>query len=181
MNVKRHPTTVILIAMLAACCGCELADPKGRSGATAPDLTGSSEWPFAPATMRIHPFTQFSIDTATGKPILDARIELLDPMGDVTKGIGTLRFELLATSDRASASQVSDRRIDMWDVSLITLDENHQHFDRITRTYGFKLKLDAIPDNNTRLRLQAQFTKPSGRRLSADMLLKSPRPTSPAG
>ncbi|MAE62309.1 MAG: hypothetical protein CMJ49_13250 [Planctomycetaceae bacterium] len=177
--VKHRATFLVLIISLSVSGGCDMAQPKGGAQLMSADV-GATEWPFAPAAMRIHPFTQITVDAETGSPMLDAHIELLDQAGDVTKGIGTLRFELVSVSDRASASAVNDRRIEMWDVALETLDDNLQHFDRITRTYGFKLKLNAPPDNKARLRLHAQFTKPTGNRLTAEMLVKSSKRTNPA-
>jgi hypothetical protein len=103
--------------------------------------------------------------------VLEARIELIDRLGDVTKGVGQLRFELYLAP--ASASQRGqDHRIAFWDVPLDSLNANAQHWDPITRTYLFRLSLDTPPPPSVPLRLQVQFTDPGGKRLTADGTLE---------
>src|ERR1051325_10494207 len=58
-------------------------------------------WPFQPVSVRIHPFTSLRL-AGMGGPSLDARIEFIDPAGDVTKGVGDLRFELYAEPAKES-------------------------------------------------------------------------------
>lgn len=166
---------ILFSAVAAAIIGCDESLLKGGMTSGAADSQPTPEWPFAPVAMRVHPFTQIAVDDQTGEPMLEARIELLDQLGDVTKGVGRLRFELLTASDRASASQAAEHRIEKWEVSMVTLGENRQHYDHITRTYRFKLKLTQPPEAGTPLRLVAQFTKPTGKRLSADMPLNAPK------
>lgn len=127
----------------------------------------SDGWPFAPASMRVHPFTSIGIDPKEGMLTLEARIEMLDPLGDATKGVGQFRFELYADQNTASRKG-QDQQLNLWNAPLATLEENTQHYDPITRTYLFKLRLDPAPPQNQRLKLVVQFTDPNGKRMQTE-------------
>jgi hypothetical protein len=157
--------------------GCEqveqAADGIGEAvsfkGGTTPGkpIDLAAGWPFAPESMRVHPFTSIGLDARDGALMLEARVELLDAAGDVTKGVGEFRFELYA--DHAAASRRGqDQQLNRWEAPLRTLEQNAQHYDPITRTYLFKLRLDPPPPTDQRLKLVAQFTDPTGRRLRTD-------------
>jgi len=127
----------------------------------------ASAWPFAPVAMRVHPFTSITFDPEQNSLVLEVRMELLDQVGDVTKGVGDFRFELYADKLKASLRGV-DERLNVWDGPVSTLEQNRQHYDSITRTYSFKLRLDPAPPADQKLRLVAQFTDPSGKRILAE-------------
>ena len=155
------------IALLGSV-GCELFQFKGDGAEEQIEQTGPQSWPFVPVAMRIHPFTSIERDDQTRAIVLEARVELLDRVGDMTKGVGRFRFELMRTAGRASANPVEDERLYSWDVPMVALDENAQHYDAITRTYAFKLKMDRLPAPGTPLRLIVQFDNAHGRRLAAE-------------
>lgn len=174
--------------MMALCCtfvlgsllvgGCDGIRFKGPAGSDPPsgaqaDPQPAAAWPFAPVSMRIHPFTAIEFDESRDVAVLNARVELLDQVGDMTKGVGQFRFELYQVG-RGAGSDTQQRQLYAWQVPLQTIDQNRLHYDHITRTYGFELKMDQMPQAGTALRLVGQFTTPSGRRLSADAPLTGP-------
>lgn len=126
------------------------------------------EWAFAPASVRVHPFTVLT-HTADGESYtLDARVELLDPLGDATKGVGTFRAELYSQPAGASRAQ-KGQRMEMWEVGLLTLQENKAHYDTITRMYRFRLQLANPPPSRGDLWLYVTFSDTRGHRLTAEM------------
>jgi hypothetical protein len=167
-------TTCLLLLLFA---GCDQIAFKGQPPAPA---ESAPAWPFVPVVMRVHPFTAFSLDAASGPPVLEVRIELLDRVGDVTKGVGDFRFELYGLHEKAS-QQGEEERLFQWDASMNTVDENQQHYDPITRTYGFRLKLAAAPPGGQKLKLLVQLTDAGGRRIVASAPLKYGTPKPAAG
>jgi hypothetical protein len=152
-------TIFVLLVTTSIFPGCHFKGANGPAGGNGRD------WPLRPVSMRVHPFT--SLTSEGGAAALDARIELFDPAGDGTKGIGTLRFELYAEAP-TEGRQGDARRLFHWDASIATLAENREHWDPITRTYRFLLKLDRRPPDGRRLRLHVQLDAPTGERLTAD-------------
>lgn len=143
--------------------GCTVVRMKGE-----PLLTENADridWPFMPVAMRLHPFTAVEFDEINQQVVLDARVELLDRVGDMTKGVGKFRLEMYSASTRASSSRVQDELLYVWNVEMLTLAENQQYYDPITRTYAFRLKMDHVPPPGTRVRLFGQFTDTIGQRL----------------
>jgi len=153
---------VMAVGLAAGCLGLE---PKG--GQVDDAYQGGLDWPFAPAAMRIHPFTSIEYDEKRQTHVLEARVEMLDQVGDITKAVGTLRFELYQLGEQASAGASQTEMLYSWDAPLRTIEQNRAHFDPITRTYLFKLKLDHPPEPGSRLRVVAQLTDPADRHLTA--------------
>lgn len=161
---------MLVLTMCAATVGgCELISSKGGP-ATPPDQA-ATEWPFVPRVMRIHPFTSISQETPDQPPVLEARVRLFDQHGDETKGVGEFLFELYAVVPRATADSTSQKQLFVWTAPMTTLDQNRQHYDRVTRTYVFKLKMERPPAAGKRLKLLAHFTDPHGQRLADEITL----------
>ena len=135
----------------------------------------TTTWPFVPVAMRIHPFSAIEFERQSRTYVLNARIELLDRLGDMTKGVGNFRFELYRAPREAGLATREGTLEYSWQAPLITLEENRQHFDSITRTYLFRLKMDQPPQSGSKLVLVAQFTDPGGRRLSAQARMSVPK------
>ncbi len=163
MNGRATIVGLALVVMLGA--GCAQVKLKGGPLVTGGD--GTMNWPFVPVAMRVHPFTSIEYKSTHHAVVLDARLELLDRVGDMTKGVGDLRCELYRVQARASSVQVEDEMLYVWHVEMLTLAQNRRYYDPITRTYSFQLKLDQVPPPGTAVRLYAQFTDPAGRRLEA--------------
>jgi hypothetical protein len=124
--MKRHSFVPLFLLALAAF-GCQ--------GLHQRPLNGSGMDLFAPVALRLHPLTRILPDQ------LEARVELMDQMDDVTKGVGLVRLELY----RYELTSLNHRGplIGRWQTDLATLEVNGKYWDAITRTYVFRYPLDA--------------------------------------
>ena len=168
----RYVICTVIVAAVVGLFGCNDLRLKGEGIADPGSVR--EPWPFVPVAMRVHPFTSISRDEETGGIVLDARIELLDQLGDVTKGVGTCQFELFEVDQRASTASNARASVASWQASIMRLDENRRHYDPITRTYVFKLKVDASQRPRKPLLFVACFTDHLGRRLNAESPLNVP-------
>lgn len=137
-----------------------------KGGPAAPGAGAAEPWPFVPVAMRVHPFTTLVNDPQREAPVLEAHIEMLDQLGDVTKGVGHFRFELYQEQEKNIRTDET-LRLYMWDAPLLTIEQNQNHFDSSTRTYVFKLKLEKPLVAGQNLKISAQMTAPGGKRLIA--------------
>lgn len=131
----------------------------------------ATTWPFIPVQIRIHPFTAIEVDREDGTVTLEARVEMLDRLGDVSKGVGDFRFELYRMDRDVYESPAEGRLLYQWSAEMTTIDQNRQHWDSITRTYLFRLQLERLPRVEGRLLLVVHFTDPGGRRLNAQAVV----------
>jgi hypothetical protein len=159
-----HLAGIAALGAALASGGCDAISLKGAD-ADAGALEGDA-WPFRPAAMRIHPFTAIERDEEAEALVLEARVELRDQLGDTTKGVGDFRFELYAREPEAS-QQGERRRLAVWDAPLQTLEQNRRHYDPVTHSYLFRLRLPQRPPEDRRLELLAQFSPRRGQRLMA--------------
>jgi hypothetical protein len=138
---------------------------NGASGAltdqTPPD---HGVWHPEPVSLRIYPSTRFVEED--GVPILEARLELFDAMGDSIKSSGTVRCELFALGD--GDRPTVGRRLYRWDIEMKTLDEQRRYFDPIIRGYVFRLKMDDIELVRRPTLLRVVFQPPDGPRLKTE-------------
>ena len=173
--MSRVVATLLAVAWISLAAGCSKVQFKGERDRAAMAALEASSWPFVPVMLRVHPFTTLRPpgggEGVAAAAVLEARIELLDQQGDVTKGIGDWRFELYETGERASEAG-QDRQAYVWTVAMKTPDDSRRHYDPITRTYGFNLKLDEAPPAERKLELRIQFTDPAGNRLTTQGLLE---------
>jgi hypothetical protein len=157
-------------AVLAACrctliialAGC--AADGGRAG-TLPSNADEAllDWPFWPAGMRVHPASRLVIEQETSQAFIEARLEFTDALGDTSKAVGVMEFDLLVPALPSGASNP----VLSWALPLNTLEGNAQHYDGITRTYLFRLSLgewSISPD----VTLIARFESIDGQRFSAE-------------
>ena len=95
--------------------------------------------PLLPVSSHIHPFTGTrTFDKAGGVKGLEVRLEVLDAYEDQIKAYGDFRFELYRL--KPNSLDKRGELVDNWPVSLRDPDANSLHWDRITRTYVFKLQ-----------------------------------------
>ena len=125
-------------------------------------------WMVKPVRMRVYPSTQF-IQDDTGRSVLEARIELIDDMGDSVKGVGKFRLELLSRSRTTDVGV--GQRLYSWNVSATTLEEQIKYYDSITRAYCFHLNLDEDRSAKRDTYLHVMFTTTDGRRLATETSL----------
>lgn len=122
-------------------------------------------WEPRPVSMRIYPSTQFVLED--GVPLLEARIELFDAMGDSIKGSGEARCELFASSGRGDGA--IGERLYGWDITLRTLGDQRAFYDPITRGYLFRLKLDNMSPARQATTLRVAFTPSDGARMTDEV------------
>ncbi len=113
----------LILAALVLAGGC-------RGGAVSPfegrrDQPGVA-FPFAPASMRIHPLSRVAPEERT----IICHLEFRDSWGDTAKAAGTLAIELVGDDDSSAR----------WDIDLSDLDANGRLYDPATRTYRIRLR-----------------------------------------
>jgi len=137
---------VAAVLLAAAPLGCTASRENAPLSAGGPDTFVESEagpildarWPFWPEQMRIHPLTMRSVDPDSGRPIIEARIELTDSVGDTTKCVAQFRLELYEGEPR----NADDAAVSVWNADLRDLETNRLHYDKVTQTYLFRLGFD---------------------------------------
>ena len=122
-----------------------------------------------PQKIRIHPFTALRMLEDRNVRGLEARIEALDAFGDPTKAFGDIRFELYAY--RTGSSEPKGERLNVWQVSIGDPGNNLVHWDRVTRSYLFKLELTQQSEPADRYVLMVVFASPYTQRLFAEHVM----------
>ena len=142
---------------------------KGARQIFMPPTPRQEIWQPRPVSLRVYPASRFVTDPAVAGVLLEARIELLDDMGDAIKGVGEFHLELLGEPGRGRTTM--DRRLCTWEVPLLTPEQQRARYDRVTRTYRFRLKLDQPVPPTTDTRLKVWFTPTGGHRLDAETIM----------
>lgn len=140
--------------------GCTPKGPDRRGGGAFgnPDRA----WRPEAEALRIYPSTRFIRENGTA--MLEARVELFDQMGDSVKASGQLRFELFAGGD-APGVEIG-RLLYSWDIDLLTLEHQQQHYDPITRAYLMRLRLDSAEITRSRVQLRVTLQRGNEERLT---------------
>jgi hypothetical protein len=146
--------------------------PNGSAGGDNGSGTGGTLWRAVPVDLRVYPSTRFIREE--NEPILEARLELFDEMGDSVKGAGKVFLELYA-GDREGAREIG-RRLYTWNLTLETLEDQRKYYDPITRAYLFRLKVDNLQVARRTTTLYVTLMQPGGKRLQAYMVLQRRRP-----
>jgi len=164
----------VLLALLVAAAGC---GNRGWSfGLKGPAHQQLKDVPepidlMLPKSIRVHPFTGRTFGDDGGIKGIDVRIEAVDAFGDATKAFGDFRFEMF--SFVPNSLDPKGNHIATWDESLLEPKKNLLHWDKITRTYIFKLQWDRPVPVGKRLVLLASFASPFTGRLSAERVFVS--------
>ena len=163
---------VVLLALAVGTVLSPACSFKGNDAPPTPTEQALSAWQPEPVSMRVYPSTRF---VAGGtEPYLLVRIELTDEMGDSIKAAGKMHLELRRTTGAAAA--VARDRLYAWDVPLHTLEDQQRHYDRVTRTYQFRLRLDEPITSQRDTSLFVVLSPTDGRRLEASAVLPDPAP-----
>ncbi|MEM9914553.1 MAG: hypothetical protein AAF911_06310 [Planctomycetota bacterium] len=153
---KQSIGLVLALVLTIACLsgglmGCE---PKGVDRRPInPDTNAEAGWQPQAVALRIYPSTRFVREQGT--PMLEARIEMFDQMGDSIKASGQLRFELFAAGS-APGIDVG-RLLYSWDIGLMGLEEQQRYYDPITRAYLLRLRLDSEAITRREVLLRVTF------------------------
>lgn len=141
--------------------GCKKDSPPGVEGTGTRSGSGDAVlWPFWPVRMAVHPASRMTISTDDGERHYEARIAFYDRFGDICKAVGEIRIEL---QDPRGMQAI----MPAWTIDLRDLEANHTHFDDVTRTYLFKLRIeeDMTPEA---ARLKVYFLAEDGQQFEID-------------
>ena len=168
----KHMRTYILFAMgMMAMGGCKMSGLQfsgDSSGGTVPAPINL----MLPKAIRIHPFTGArTFDEAGGIRGIDVRMEANDSYGDAAKAFGTFRFELYRFVP--NSIDPKGRIVASWEESIFEPKKNLLHWDKITRTYQFKLQWDKAVPIGKRFVLVSVFSSPFSQRLTAERVFIS--------
>lgn len=117
--------------------------------------------------MHIHPLTRITDDEDDeANLIIAARVEFYDPDDHITRGFGQIAIDLHDLTDSSQGSPV----VVTWNVDLRDLDRNLEHYDTVTRTYLFRLRIarDQMP---AKTKLRAYFLSADGGRMQSQFRL----------
>ena len=147
-------------------------DPSGGPTSLGPNSSWigdaqTSDWPFWPQALRIHPLTRLAVDAKSGRSIIEVRLEFLDPEGHTTKGVGQVRIDLAAGGSGADSSPP----IATWNWDLRDRSVNRRFYDDVTRTYLFRLTVDPS-ELGPQPELRAYYLSAAGARLQATHALR---------
>jgi len=132
---------------------------------------------YMPTQIDILPFTKpRSWDDDQIPDGLEVVLRPLDSFGDQTKAIGCFRFELYTF--RKADADPHGKRIGFWEENLTTRDAQAMHWDKITRTYRFRLAWtgDAPKIPQGKYVLDVTFLAPNGVRLNDTYIFEARLP-----
>jgi hypothetical protein len=135
---------VLALAGALAPSGCKngALAPSGPEAASQPAAARRVPAPLdllLPKAIRIHPFTAMRVlEEAGGVTGVDARVEALDGYGDSGKAFGKFRFELY--SFRPNNPDPKGERLGVWSADVEKPRVNRDHWNKVHRTYQFKLR-----------------------------------------
>ena len=126
---------------------------------------------FGASRMRLHPiFSQVKDWTGDNLPDgVEAELEFQDQFGDPTKCAGKVMFELFAYR-KGYPDPRGDRVANPWVGVLSSLQDQHDHWNRTSRTYSFQLSQPGINLHSDYV-LTAMFEHNDGRRFFGRVIL----------
>ncbi|MEX2212940.1 MAG: hypothetical protein WD768_02355 [Phycisphaeraceae bacterium] len=154
--------------LLATLPGCSLFKGDGTARNARPAAEEGDHWLVRPERMRVYPSTRFAVYEK--QVALEARIEFLDGMADPTKAVGEFRFEVYAATRDGEA--LDRDRLFNWNIPMLSMEQNREYYDAVTRAYLFRLGCDHLPANIDRVVLLVQFDPPTGPRLSTRAVIQ---------
>ncbi len=171
-DTEKHggKTWVALLAILFLIIaqGCE----PSRAGLPPSVNDGTDPGPYwmpVPTSVRVYPSTRFIKES--GRAILEARFELYDEMGDPVKYVGAFQIELYSVDE--ALGNTPRRLLYTWNTRLVSLDQQREHYDPITRGYLFRLGVDDLRIAKQTTLLKVAFTPVDRPRLEAEAEVRS--------
>lgn len=140
---------------------------KGGAGRGPVSQVAPGENPFAPAQLVIHPLSRVVKDPATGEERIELHLELRDRWDDSAKWLGEVVLELHRDAPPVANGPTGNEQLKRWRVDLNDPEANVKAYDRVTRTYRLTLVGLPMERNQGAWRLEARWTLPEGRSLSA--------------
>jgi hypothetical protein len=124
---------------------------------------------YASDRIDILPLTEFVDVGGARQAEINLYVSLLDSFGSQIKSPGVFRFELYERVLRSA--EPKGKRVAIWqDIDLTDPAQNNDRWRDFLRAYEFNLPFE--PEGNQNYILQATCLCPSGRRLSAEFVLK---------
>jgi len=130
----------------------------------------------------VEPFTRVKSFDNDRKPdgieLLLRAVNALDNPGLMI--VGDVRFELYEFVPASGDNR--GKRLDTWDISLNTRNDQKDYWNQVTQMYEFRLWVDpAVLPNENRYMMVVTYQSPLGDRLSADCLIEYREPGMPMG
>lgn len=160
--------SMLLLSLALLSTGCAF---KGDLANEATRRNAGSSWRPSPETIRVYPSSKFA--RVEEQLIIEARVELIDEMGDPTKSSGVVLFQLKTTGNASGRSE--PKQLYKWDIRLMTLEDHQLAYDPITQAYLFRLKCDQKNVPTVPTTLHVTFVRPQGQRLDAQAILPAVR------
>lgn len=137
MNLWANTTAVgVLMTSLWVNWGCQSApQPHVFS-----DTSASGKWQLWPQSMRVHPLTRVINQTDESPPIVELRIEFIDPIGHPSKSTGQIA---ITYSDKVGSIR-NIPPVGLWETDLRDLQVNESHWDNVTDTYLYRFPLPTV-------------------------------------
>ena len=134
---------------------------------------------FGPTHMRLHPiFTQVKNWSGDNAPDgIEAEVEFQDQFDDPTKAAGKVMFELFAYR-QGYPDPRGERIVNPWVGSLLTLQQQREHWNRTSRTYSFQLAMPGISLKRSYV-LTGMFEHSNGQRFFSRLILNAQVPDVP--
>jgi len=148
--------------------GCETPE-TGSSPPVGVSPDQGSYWLPVPTSVRVYPSTRFIKES--GRSILEARFELYDEMGDPVKYAGAFQIELYNVDE--SLGNTPRRLLYTWNAKLLSLDQQREYYDPITRGYLFRLGVDDLKIAKQTTLLKVAFMPVDRPRLEAQAEVRS--------
>ena len=162
-----------LIACLLAC-GCnwkgEVATPPSGPG---PEPDAEAVWQMIPKSLRVYPSSRIVL--REDHNYIEARVEVLDEMGDSTKAVG--RFRIYLSEPGADGADSIGQRLYTWPIAMYTLCDQKRYYDSVLRGYLFRLQVERMPPNLDRAVLEVALDAHRGPRLSGKAVVAVSTPS----
>lgn len=149
--------------------GCEGSQAVATRSGDSSEVEVQPHWLPVPTSVRVYPSTRFIRES--GRSILEARFELYDAMGDPVKYAGTFQIELFSVDE--NLGNTPRRLLYNWNAGLLTLDEQREHYDPITRGYLFRLGVDNLKIANQITLLKVSFSPIDRARIESEAEVRS--------
>ncbi|MFA5865905.1 MAG: hypothetical protein WC975_14630 [Phycisphaerae bacterium] len=165
------PVFLLLTALSFIITGCEQRNSGAKGGST-PWATNEQYKLLLPAKIDILPFTKpRSWDDDQIPDGIEVVLRPLDSFGDQTKAVGCFRFELY-TFQKASG-ETKGQRIGFWEENMTTKESQNLHWDKITRTYRFRLAWTGEKTRQGKYVLEVTYLAPSSLRLTDTYIMEA--------
>ncbi|MDG2053435.1 MAG: hypothetical protein P8J86_01880 [Phycisphaerales bacterium] len=140
MNTWLYTITVlILLTSFLGSWGCQSSTQK--QALENKDATGV--WTLWPKSMRVHPLTRVINQADMSPPVVELRVEFMDPTGDPIKSTGQMAITYSDSTGRVRNAPP----LGLWETDLRDLSTNQAHWDDVTDTYLYRFPLPNTATN----------------------------------